>query len=64
MLLTLFYGWDIMLIKKLVDIYYYLIDVNYNRRKMEGWVVPVRCFVPFESPRIRVPGIGSVIERA
>ena len=52
-----------MLIKKLVDIYY-KIDVNYIRRKMEGWVVPAWCFVPFESPRIHVPGIGSLIERA
>ena len=33
----------------------------------EGWKVrlfPPRRFVPFESPRIRVPGIVSLDERA
>ena len=33
----------------------------------EGWkvqAIPPRRFVPFESPRIRVPGIGSKTERA
>ena len=33
----------------------------------EGWKVrllPPRRFVPFESPRIRVPGIGSKNKRA
>src|SRR4051812_29429252 len=33
----------------------------------EGWkvkAIPPRRFVPFESPRIRVPGIGFKTERA
>src|ERR1041385_2415394 len=33
----------------------------------EGWkvqAIPPRCFVPFESPRTRVPGIVSLDERA
>src|ERR1041385_939265 len=33
----------------------------------EGWkveAIPPRHFVPFESPRIRVPGIGFKTERA
>ena len=58
------YGWDIMLQKKLVDIYYCYNDVNYIRRRMEGWAIPVRCFVPFESPRTRVPDIVFLDERA
>ena len=41
-----------------------IINVDYIRRKMEDQTVPVRCFVPFESPRIRVSGIGSLFERA
>src|SRR3954468_21921823 len=49
------YGWDIMLNKKLVDIYYLIMMLIYIRRRMEGWTIPVRCFVPFESPRTRVP---------
>ena len=36
----------------------------YIRRKVEGWTIPVRCFVPFESPRSRVPGIVFLDERA
>src|SRR4051812_12664344 len=52
LLLTLYYcGGDIMLNKKLVDIYYYLMMLTYIRRRMEGWTTPIRCFVPFESPR-------------
>ena len=39
-------------------------DVDYIRRRVEGQAIPPRCFVPFESPRIRVPGIGSKNERA
>jgi len=39
-------------------------DVDYIRRKVEGQVIPPRRFVPFESPRIRVPGIVSLDERA
>src|ERR1041385_4096276 len=40
-----------------------IINVDYIRRRMEslGYPAPV---VPFESPRIRVPGIGFKIERA
>src|SRR4051812_31913229 len=65
LLLTLYiYGWDIMLNKKLVDIYYLLMMLIYIRRKVEGWTNPVRCFVPFESPRTRVPGIVFLDERA
>src|SRR3954462_4804586 len=65
LLLTLYiYGWDIMLNKKLVDIYYLLMMLNYIRRRMEGWTIPIRCFVPFESPRTRVPGIVFLDERA
>src|SRR3954465_8417829 len=33
----------------------------------KGWkvqAIPPRCFVPFESPRTRVPGIVSLDERA
>src|ERR1043165_3430270 len=52
----LYYGWDIMLDKKLVDIYYLNMMLIYIRRRVEGWTIPVRCFVPFESPRTRVPG--------
>ena len=58
------YGWDIMLNKKLVDIYYYMMMLIYTRRRMEGWTIPVWCFVPFESPRTRVPGIVFLDERA
>src|SRR4051812_17641634 len=47
LLLTLYnYGWVIMLNKKLVDIYYILMMLIYIRRRMEGWTIPVRCFVP------------------
>src|SRR3954468_23344105 len=46
-----------MLNKKLVDIYYLIMMLIYIRRRMQGWTIPVRCFVPFESPRTRVPGI-------
>src|SRR3954470_1651238 len=58
------YSWDIMIFKKLVDIYYLLMMLIYIRRRMEGWTIPVRCFVPFESPRTRVPGIVFLDERA
>src|SRR3954469_11159157 len=58
------YGWDIMIFKELVDIYYLLMMLIYIRRRMEGWTNPVRCFVPFESPRTRVPGIVLLDERA
>src|SRR4051812_23864016 len=65
LLLTLYtYGWDIMLFKKLVDIYYLIMMSMYIRRRMEGWAIPARCFVPFESPRTRVPGIVFLDERA
>src|SRR4051812_35123005 len=36
----------------------------YIRRKVEGWTIPFLCFVPFESPRTRVPGIVFLDERA
>src|SRR4051812_10513796 len=58
------YGWDIMIFKKLVDIYYLIMMLMYIRRRMEGWAIPVRCFVPFESPRTRVPGIVFLDEHA
>src|SRR3954462_12206683 len=58
------YGLDIMIFKKLVDIYYLIMMLIYIRRRMEGWTIPVRCFVPFESPRTRVPGIVFLDERA
>src|SRR4051812_4545701 len=65
LLLTLYnYGWDIMINKKLVDINYLIMMLVYIRRKMEGWTIPVRCFVPFESPRTRVPDIVFLDERA
>src|ERR1041384_1540180 len=65
LMLTLYnYGWDIMLNKKLVDIYYKMMMLIYTRRRMEGWTIPVWCFVPFESPRTRVPGIVFLDERA
>src|SRR3954462_4821606 len=57
LLILYIYGWDIMINKKLVDIYYLIMMLMYIRRRMEGWTIPVRCFVPFESPRTRVPGI-------
>src|SRR3954462_81836 len=34
-------------------------DVDYIGRRMEGQAIPPWHFVPFESPRIRVLGIGS-----
>src|SRR3954469_15526538 len=35
-----------------------IINVGYIRRRMEGLGYPARRFVPLESPRIRVSGIG------
>src|SRR3954470_23261979 len=66
LLLTPLYLWLGYHVKnrKLVDIYYFIMMLTYIRRRMEGWTIPVWCFVPFESPRTRVPGIVFLDERA
>ena len=44
--------------------YMIIYDVDYIRRWVERQPIPPRCFISFESPRTRVPGIVSLDERA